>query len=102
MSIATRVALSLNKRFAMFCRFCGKKVLDDSAFCPYCGKTLGEVSSSDSMDAAPVTFTGDSLLNSSEYYERLAKQTASRSMMSTTKVICYLALFVFCFLALKW
>lgn len=25
----------------MFCRFCGKSILDDSVFCPYCGKSIG-------------------------------------------------------------
>ena len=24
----------------MFCRFCGKNILDNSVFCPYCGKSL--------------------------------------------------------------
>jgi hypothetical protein len=26
----------------MFCRFCGKMILDDSDFCPYCGQALGQ------------------------------------------------------------
>ncbi len=25
----------------MFCRFCGKSILEDSVFCPYCGKAQG-------------------------------------------------------------
>lgn len=29
---------SSNKDIIKFCRFCGKKVLEDSIFCPYCGK----------------------------------------------------------------
>ena len=26
----------------LFCRFCGKQIVDDSVFCPYCGKSLDE------------------------------------------------------------
>ncbi len=36
----------------MFCRFCGKKIVDNSLFCPYCGKSLA-LQSEDGVVAPP-------------------------------------------------
>lgn len=38
----------------MFCRFCGKKIVDNSLFCPYCGKSLALQSEDEVVTPPPV------------------------------------------------
>lgn len=66
----------------MYCRFCGKSVLDDSDFCAYCGKSLSEKE--------------EKIKNVS-----IKNDKASYQLQTFTKVICYIALVVFLILLFK-
>ena len=64
----------------MFCRFCGKQILDDSIFCAYCGKKLdGAPTNNDTFDYSWL----DMALNKSN--EHRAKLSKARALVITGK-----------------
>ena len=79
----------------MYCRFCGKHIIEDSNFCPYCGKVVGEIDLIDS------TYDIEKNYFDEQYYKRKVSQTASVGLVSSTKIICYVALFVFLIFNIK-
>ncbi len=79
----------------MFCRFCGKSILDDSEFCPYCGRKLEEFQKTDSVAAAEPVRTED------EYYRKMASRIAGGTLIAATKITCYIALGIFLLFNIK-
>jgi len=79
----------------MFCRFCGKSILEDSTFCPYCGNAIEEVNHRENNANLEKKFSDE------EYYKRKASQLAGEVLISITKVICYIALGVFLIFNIK-
>lgn len=79
----------------MFCRFCGKSILEDSIFCPFCGKAVEEVNPRDNNVNPELKFSDE------EYYKRKASQQAGELLISKTKIICYIALGVFLLFNIK-
>lgn len=43
----------------MFCRFCGKRIEDDSIFCPFCGESTGLTTDEDAGSVEPSHFSED-------------------------------------------
>lgn len=88
----------------MFCRYCGKKIIDDSVFCPYCGKSLHEqdIESVPTIIETTTEKTND-IVNIEDYahYKKRANEIASHSLQKVTKTICYIALAVFLFFNIK-
>lgn len=86
----------------MFCRFCGKKILDDSLFCPYCGKYLEEKLNNDSIPTDAVrTPAVSAALHDDEYYKNQASKMAGSTLISVSTIFCYAALIVFLFFNIK-
>jgi len=85
----------------MFCRFCGKNIGVDSLFCPYCGKALesNHIESEKKISQpAAVSFAN---FPDDAYYLKQASKMAGRTLVSITKILCYVALAVFLFLNFK-
>lgn len=93
----------------MYCRFCGKEILDDSQFCPYCGGMLASAPNQDREKRAaihdyPTSTTEEDATpqkHNEEYYRNQAKKTAGYQLMDAAKYLCYTALGVFLFLNIK-
>lgn len=75
----------------MFCRFCGRKILDDSSFCPYCGKFLSE----------RTTLNNEKTESKTNRNQSSAKKTAGKKLRSISKIFCYIALGIFLILYIK-
>lgn len=71
----------------MFCRFCGRDILDDSEFCPYCGKVLAPEQSKQSTIAA----VSKSVLQTTSKENIIL----SKGLVKVTKAVCYVSLVVF-------
>lgn len=86
----------------MFCRFCGKSIEGDSVFCPYCGKRLEEKAVKPEKMVSQPTMT-DTTFNTRDdaYYLSQASKIAGSTLISITKIICYVALAIFLFLNIK-
>lgn len=86
----------------MFCRFCGKSIEGDSVFCPYCGKPLEEKAVKPEKMVSQPTMT-DTTFNTRDdaYYLSQASKIAGSTLISITKIICYVALAIFLFLNIK-
>ena len=88
----------------LFCRFCGKQIVDDSVFCPYCGKSLDEKEKEASQikKEIPIIQVG-STTKGTDYdnYKKRANKIASNSLRKATRIICYIALGVFLLFNIK-
>lgn len=88
----------------MFCRYCGKQIIDDSTFCPFCGKLLDETKETrlaikrDSSLEKTCDHMGKS---DYAYYKKRANSIASYPLQKTTQIVCYIALAVFLFFNIK-
>lgn len=86
----------------MFCRFCGKSIVDDSVFCPCCGKRLEENAPEPEKTNLQPTVTDTAFnVRDDAYYFSQASKIAGSTLISATKIICYAALAVFLFLNIK-
>ncbi len=86
----------------MFCRFCGKNIEDDSLFCPYCGKLLeGKQIEQERTISQPTMNTPPVNLRDDAYYLNQASKIAGSTLISITKLACYVALAVFLVLNIK-
>lgn len=86
----------------MFCRFCGKSIEGDSVFCPYCGKPLEENAVKPEKIVSQPTMTDTTFnVRDDAYYLSQASKIAGSTLISITKIICYVALATFLFLNIK-
>lgn len=86
----------------MFCRFCGKNIEDDSLFCTYCGKPLeGNYAEPEGTISQPTLTTSPADIRDETYYLYQASKIAGSTLISITKIVCYVALAVFLFLNIK-
>lgn len=88
----------------MFCRFCGKQIIEDSVFCPYCGKSLDEKEKTTTSVKKEIPVIQTSSTDNSadyEHYKKRANNIASYSLQKVTKIICYIALAVFLIFNIK-
>ena len=89
----------------MYCRYCGKQVLDDSAYCHFCGKSLGAPEEKATSQIKSNILTEKSVSTHSDeifaYYEKRANNIASSSLKKATKILSYAALVTFLFFNIK-
>lgn len=92
------------KEFNMYCRFCGKQILDDSEFCSFCGKQLSGETEYPNLGVKDHTMATDDVQRlrhtDSEYYQ-MAQKTSSYTLESYTKKICYTSFVIFLILYIK-
>lgn len=74
----------------MFCRFCGKDILDDSEFCSYCGKLLLP---EDDINANQEQAS----MHNNVKFKTMIKENKMLSVgfANATKAVCYVSLVVF-------
>lgn len=85
----------------MFCRFCGKQLQDDSDFCAYCGQRLNENHTEKCEQPNQNTqtvFEKNAFSKDDSFYKQEAAKIASKTLITVTKVVCYITLAVFLFL----
>lgn len=75
----------------MFCRFCGKKILEDSSFCPYCGKFLSIESKTHQKKAK----------SKIKRQKHTKKQAAGKKLQTISKIFCSAALILFLIFYIK-
>lgn len=86
----------------MFCRFCGKSIEGDSLFCPYCEKPLEENGAKPENTVSQPAMTNTTFnVRDDAYYLSQASKIAGNTLISITKIICYVALAIFLFLNIK-
>lgn len=85
----------------MFCRFCGKQLQDDSDFCTYCGQRLNENNTEKCEQPSQNTqafYEKDVISKDDSFYRQEVAKIASKTLVTVTKVVCYITLAVFLFL----
>ena len=82
----------------MFCRYCGKQIMDDSIFCSYWGKSLDKQEKTSLPTEIEILLEEiDNFENNKDYvyYKKRANKIVSYSLQKATKVFCYIALVIF-------
>lgn len=80
----------------MFCKYCGKKVEDESTFCKYCGKSLAQNATGEAKDEASdlkddnTSSKGEAIFDENENIEPSGKKTKK-----TVVYICVAVVFLF-------
>ncbi len=85
----------------MFCRYCGKRILENSKYCTYCGKMLSDSIDTESANESQDSYNKFNVVEQNHSDTTHASKTTSEMLQRITQITCYMAFGLFLILNIK-